>query len=1565
MPGALYEFVDLNGDGLKDALKKLGPEARADRFKVRLNTGRGFAAPRDWIIDGLVNSDHPRRYSPGGNQWDYFEPLDQHVTDFNGDGMEDLVLIGEGCVESMAPSAPAHSCVLESNGIDGFVRRRLQVSPNLDFETIPVDPYRKGAISALLDADGDGLTDVLQRSPSTGTLRLYKRVEGKPDLLQRVTDGFGFYEGFRYAPLSQTSYRPGAPTYPQGPVAQTLWVATHHFIDNDGPSGARTQSYSYEDGRIDLQGFGWLGFRQREIFDPWTRTLTRTTYDSAKKAGGSYPFVGAVKAETTEITVPPVAGSTTRTVLNYRTDRDFKHVVTNPGVSFVYPEKVTQHETETLSTGTAANPIVQAQKTRRTELEQVIDAYGNVEHEVTRTADGHVEQVDSTWDNQTSNWLIGLRRTLTMRSTTPSGQSRTRSLQFDPDPRTGLLAHVLVEPAQQGAATTATSHDLFRETTYVHNARGLVKTIIESGSGSVRTHAFTYDPLLSAFPDSYTNPLGQRTRVAIHPGVGLLAVSEDPNGVTQTASYDGFGRLRRFTSAGGGDVEVSYAQPNAWVRQVATKTRGGRSELTAFDRFGQPVRQEWETFDGTRAAIDTTYNALGLVESVSRPYRSGETPRHTRFDYDAIGRLVAQTNPDGTVARTTYGPWRSTSFDETGNARELEEDELGRLVRSTEFYTRAPPGDVGPIPTGRRLTTTYRYGPFSTLEDVIDPKGHRTHLEHDVLGRRFSVTTPDTGTSARVLDAFGLPKQARDASGRVTAFAFDPLGRLRTSTDSAGVSSFVWDVAPGAGIGRLASTSSADGVDRSFAYDNFGRLGQTSTSVAGEQLSVSRTYDAYGRLETLGYPLVGQIPFILKYGYTPTGDLRSVDKLNSGKQYWRALETNAAGQLTSEQYGNGVSSSSFFDDNGRLRRQTTVRANTPLRELEYDYYPNGSLKARRDRVLASSETFAYDGLSRLRKWSVAQPGNTSSLRYHYDDLGNLRGKTVLSGKGQSESFTYGERGAGPHAVTGSPAGAYDYRQNGNQHKGPGRSVTYTSANLPKVLRTPSSVTTFLYDASDVRVLKRDDAGNQTISVDGVYEERRAPGKRVHVMSIAVAGTLVAQERWAEQAGVLKKQLSYLHVDGLGSTEAATSASGSVTARMKYEPFGQRRIPTNLSAPLTKPPKNVRVGFGGHSHDDELALIDMGGRIYDPSTGRFLTADPFVPDALSGQSFNRYSFARNNPLTRVDLNGFSDEPGVEQDYSGGGGWLGTAIALAAGFFGDLLSSKASTSSGDGGDSPGTTDPTRATCVSNCNQKPVAVTPPVPSISSRATVFDDNGAGRAGLRDDATAVTWASNDRQFDPSDSPSASNLLRRPVAGQARPPIGSALARGQLPPHLDPELVLRAQATRPSATITATVPLGVRATQEANGFRAMTNPITAQLNEQTVAEAWGALSGPAIGRAVLARLASSAAKVVEAAQAGPKIKPGSAGGPTAGKPFPKSVRDEALEENPSTCVFCRMETETPQVDHSIARARGGNATLDNAQMACPHCNASKGARDFPVNPPPGYRGPWPPPWWPR
>ncbi len=50
---------------------------------------------------------------------------------------------------------------------------------------------------------------------------------------------------------------------------------------------------------------------------------------------------------------------------------------------------------------------------------------------------------------------------------------------------------------------------------------------------------------------------------------------------------------------------------------------------------------------------------------------------------------------------------------------------------------------------------------------------------------------------------------------------------------------------------------------------------------------------------------------------------------------------------------------------------------------------------------------------------------------------------------------------------------------------------------------------------------------------------------------------------------------------------------------------------------------------------------MNGRVQDAITGRFLSADPNIPDPTNAQDYNRYSYVDNNPLTMVDLSGFSE------------------------------------------------------------------------------------------------------------------------------------------------------------------------------------------------------------------------------------------------------------------------------------------------------------------------------------
>ena len=47
---------------------------------------------------------------------------------------------------------------------------------------------------------------------------------------------------------------------------------------------------------------------------------------------------------------------------------------------------------------------------------------------------------------------------------------------------------------------------------------------------------------------------------------------------------------------------------------------------------------------------------------------------------------------------------------------------------------------------------------------------------------------------------------------------------------------------------------------------------------------------------------------------------------------------------------------------------------------------------------------------------------------------------------------------------------------------------------------------------------------------------------------------------------------------------------------------------------------------------------MGGRLYDPQLGRFLSPDPYVADPTMGQDWNAYSYVANSPMSYLDPTG---------------------------------------------------------------------------------------------------------------------------------------------------------------------------------------------------------------------------------------------------------------------------------------------------------------------------------------
>jgi RHS repeat-associated protein len=114
----------------------------------------------------------------------------------------------------------------------------------------------------------------------------------------------------------------------------------------------------------------------------------------------------------------------------------------------------------------------------------------------------------------------------------------------------------------------------------------------------------------------------------------------------------------------------------------------------------------------------------------------------------------------------------------------------------------------------------------------------------------------------------------------------------------------------------------------------------------------------------------------------------------------------------------------------------------------------------------------------------------------------------------------------------------------------------------------------------------------------------------------------------------------------------------VLIQESFTAFGERRganwAGSPSSADWTQIANTTRRGFTDHEHLDNLNLIHMNGRVYDPSLGRFISADPFIDGWTGTQGYNRYSYVHNNPLRFLDPSGFKGKTGDDDDISEGPG-----------------------------------------------------------------------------------------------------------------------------------------------------------------------------------------------------------------------------------------------------------------------------------------------------------------------
>jgi RHS repeat-associated protein len=1283
------KIVDVNGDGLADVLRfelssiedpdtifanfngfgdtltddLCGDEPGAN-FGVRVYINHGGG---EFVAGPMMWADHG---DPQVAYWQQFVPA--QPIDWNRDGMADLlwptidddtddvgaweIIVSQGGLEFERHATPFYWPV------DGVHQTPLTYA-DADLGVYTPRPSFKARVSSAIDLDADTMGELVWIAGADNPwkwpqlVNVWKRAGSHADLLHGVTDGLGRHDRYSYAPSPEVV--DGAPAFGFEPHVMARALTEDAGLAGDSSEMGRITSHRFATPMVDVGGRGFVGFASRHTevrfgetaAAPVASRTDRYYYTGYDPTVRDYPRARIPMRSVSSTAYRDADGDERQRVVVQTAEV----AVRKHGARFrVVPTIATQTEYE-LSAGAcdgvcdddelAPYPVT---RSTTTEMEyDPADPFDLVQRITTTTGDGHERVVERDYTSDPTAWLVGLVTESRDTATTPDGTSATRTRRFSHDATTGALSLERREP----------DDPTFRLTTQYHyTLRGNVDAVSTADAdGEIRgeTIDWTAD---STFPAS-TTVLGMTTHHSYDAGLGVQTQIVDPSGVAVVATYDGFARptgSKRLAWAGGPsdgsdrtiEWEASPSSEGAVGRRI--RTLGGQDVYEEADRLGRVVVRTWRGFGSIDSAPKIyqryRYDVRGqlIATSLPTPSTDPEPDGWERDRYDGLGRIVEHLAPDDASTVTSYSHLTATITDPDGKQVVREFDELDQLVVSTDHL-------------GTSLCIVH--GPFGLVRSsrpncqaagpTAGPHPDPTTWEFDRYGRLESTDDPIAGERTYTWSAFGDLRSQTDELGQTTSYAYDGLGREISRSDASGDTTTVWDVTQ---PGRLAQQTTPEGVSTSYGYDSFGRAAYTSYIIDGIVYATALQYDAYSRVSTMTYPSVVGAPIEVVHSYDGFGHLRALRDGAAGPVLWTALAVSSLGQVTGEQFANGVWTQRSFDPmSGRPMMIETASGATTYQDDEYKWTPGNDLRERIDHVHTQTETFAYDDLHRLSKVTTKKGASSRDAYTYYDRLGNI---TSRSGVG---TYTYDPVGRLTKTATTTASETYDLDDMGRViTRNDTDDFTWDARDRIAAIERPAGTVTFTYDAVDRRVKRTDTAAGRTTITIGDHYERTIPIPAVAAVTETFKvrnGQRVVAEITRVSSGMLVvKTRRYLHDDHLGSVVVVTNAAGAVDSRASYDAWGSPRVATNWLSVAAPAAPTTTVGYTGHRAQPVAGdLVDMKGRLYAPRIGRFISPDPVIQNPGDGRTYNRYSYVWNRPLTATDPSGFEgEEPEWEHD-----------------------------------------------------------------------------------------------------------------------------------------------------------------------------------------------------------------------------------------------------------------------------------------------------------------------------
>jgi RHS repeat-associated protein len=728
------------------------------------------------------------------------------------------------------------------------------------------------------------------------------------------------------------------------------------------------------------------------------------------------------------------------------------------------------------------------------------------------------------------------------------------------------------------------------------------------------------------------------------------------NGTFTSGLLTGVSATGGDTSSPVGAATTAFVDGNNPWATVVTDANG-KVRKSYRDAYGRTI----QTLDiASVGNVSTTY-AYDLIGDLTNV--TDNVGNSTVMGYDSLGRKVSMIDPD-------MGAWSYTYDNDNRMTQQIDakhntidffyNDQLGRLT-AKQIYNSS-----GTL-TG---TITYAYDTSSDpnyavypgqLYKVTDLQGYE-RFSYDVRGRvlkdarLLSANAIEYLTQATYDDADRIQQLTYPGNAATIQYTYDVAGHLSQVASTAGTGTNETFYIPRSfnAIGQLTGYTNGNGVVTTYGYfANSQRLQNLATTLGGTSYqNLSYTYDNVADVSSIndGVYSGSASASVSSIAYD---DLYRITSLNSTARGAKTYGYSSIGNiLTNQDFGPGV-----------YQYGAKPHAVTSANGVNYGYDACGNMTNR------GNQTLTFDAQNQL----VQVTTTNDSVAFGYDDNGERLWRAGTNGYAIWIGGIY-EINNGKvlcHVMAGGQLIAtFEPQCNAGLARVFGEKNWFVaSGKISAVFAWP-----FRQGRGQWTMLGGTWAGIIVLCMLGGrgvrlkrHEIRRAFGLsafwRQAVTVLCISAFLAGSIGDVEAAPTYNPVFYFYHPDALGSSNILTDRSGNLVQHYEYATFGQTSYQNNTSA------FPVSSRYTGQIADDETGLYYYGGRYYDPQLGRFIQPDPTVPDPTDSQSFNRYSYCRNNPLNQTDPSGFDDDGG---DDGGGwgdignllggtpGGWLGDAI-----------------------------------------------------------------------------------------------------------------------------------------------------------------------------------------------------------------------------------------------------------------------------------------------------------------